>query len=82
MLRLEPKGKALNDEDTLASKGFKSGDKLYMKDLGPQVGWSTVFLCEYAGPLIVYLWVYSRPWLLYGAEAAAKPYSSVSKYEI
>jgi len=37
-----------------------------------------VFLCEYAGPLLVYLWVYSRPWILYGTEAASKPYSSVA----
>jgi len=78
MLRLEPKGKALKDEDTLASTGFKSGEKLYLKDLGPQMGWSTVFLAEYAGPLFVYLWVYTRPWLLYGSDAAAKPYSSVA----
>jgi len=78
MLRLEPKSKALPDEETLASKGFKSGDKLYMKDLGPQLGWSTVFLCEYAGPLLVYLWVYTRPWIFYGSDAAEKPYSSVA----
>ena len=29
-------------------------------------GWTTVFLCEYAGPLVVYLWFYTRPWLAYG----------------
>lgn len=31
-----------------------SNVRLYYKDLGPQVGWSTVFYFEYAGPLIIY----------------------------
>lgn len=77
MLRLEPKGKPLKDEDSLSTIGLKSGEKVYLKDLGPQIGWSTVFLAEYAGPLVVYLWFYTRPWLFYGAEAASKPYSQV-----
>jgi len=66
LLRLEQKGPALKDADTLQAAGLKSGDKLYLKDLGPQIGWSTVFLAEYAGPLVVYLWIYTRPWLFYG----------------
>ncbi|KAK3863250.1 hypothetical protein Pcinc_030952 [Petrolisthes cinctipes] len=75
-VRLEQKGKGLKDEETLADVGVKEKEaKLYVKDLGPQMGWSTVFLCEYAGPLFIYLWVYHRPWLLYGEEAASKPVS-------
>jgi len=77
MLRMEPKGKALKDEDSLEALGFKSGGKIYLKDLGPQIGWTTVFLAEYAGPLAVYLWVYTRPRILYGATAVGKPYSEV-----
>ena len=38
----------------------------YFKDLGPQISWKTVFLVEYAGPLILYLWIYQRPWIFYG----------------
>jgi len=49
---LEQKGPALKDADTLQAAGLKSGDKLYLKDLGPQDRWSTVFLAEYAGPLL------------------------------
>lgn len=69
-LRLEVKGKMLKDSDTIESLNLRSGSKLYVKDLGPQIGWSTVFLAEYAGPLIVYLWIYQRPWLFYGDTTA------------
>jgi len=77
LLRLEPKGPALKEDDTLASTGFKSGGKVYLKDLGPQIGWSTVFLAEYAGPLFVYLYIYTRPWIFYGEGAANKPTAQV-----
>ncbi|XP_015597859.1 very-long-chain enoyl-CoA reductase [Cephus cinctus] len=75
-LRSEPKGKALADSKTVQSLGLTNGAKLYYKDLGPQIGWKTVFLVEYAGPLIVYLWLYQRPWLFYGtipADAKVQP---------
>jgi len=52
--------------------GLKNGSKLYVKDLGPQIGWSTVFMAEYAGPLFVYLIFYARPSLIYGAAANQK----------
>ncbi|XP_071844587.1 probable very-long-chain enoyl-CoA reductase art-1 [Apostichopus japonicus] len=71
--RLEPKGKSLKDEQTLNSLGLRSGSKLYFKDLGPQVGWSTVFLTEYFGPLVIYLIFYVRPSIIYGADAADQP---------
>ena len=35
-------GKMLKDEDGLRSLGLKNGDRLYFKDLGPQVSWTTV----------------------------------------
>eukprot|EP00090_Calanus_glacialis_P038438 TRINITY_DN6707_c0_g1_i1.p1 TRINITY_DN6707_c0_g1~~TRINITY_DN6707_c0_g1_i1.p1 ORF type:complete len:303 (-),score=84.91 TRINITY_DN6707_c0_g1_i1:318-1226(-) len=65
-LRLEPKGKPLKDEQTLQELQLKTGAIVYFKDRGMQIGWTTVFLCEYAGPLLVYLWFYTRPWLAYG----------------
>jgi len=70
-LRLEPKGKGLKDEATLASLEVNSGAMLYFKDRGLQIGWATVFLAEYAGPLLVYMWIYTRPWLFYGENTAA-----------
>jgi len=65
-LRLEPKGKPLNDDLTLKEVGLKNGAMVYFKDRGMQIGWTTVFLSEYAGPLLVYLWFATRPWLAYG----------------
>lgn len=70
-LKLEAKGKTLKDEDTLNSLNIQDGSKLFLKDLGPQVSWRNVFLAEYAGPLFVYLWVYQRPWILYGTQTSS-----------
>lgn len=75
--RLEPRGKAVKDEETLESLEVNDGGKLYFKDLGPQISWTTVFLVEYAGPLIVYMLLYIRPAIVYGPEAASKPYAPV-----
>lgn len=78
-IRLEARGKTLKDSDTLQNLNLRSGSKLYVKDLGPQIGWSTVFLCEYAGPLAVYLWVYQRPWIFFGDVTGAS-YSTTQQY--
>nr|XP_018917837.1 PREDICTED: probable very-long-chain enoyl-CoA reductase art-1 [Bemisia tabaci] len=76
-IKSDPKGRTLKDSDTLQSLDLKSGSKIYLKDLGPQIGWSTVFLCEYAGPLFTYLIFYPRPSLIYGAAAATQKYADV-----
>ncbi|KAL5287303.1 TECR family protein [Megaselia abdita] len=72
-IRLEARGKQVKDSETLKNLGVQSGGKIYIKDLGPQIGWKTVFLAEYAGPLIVYLWVYTRPYVFYGNLENAQP---------
>lgn len=69
-IKLEVKGRSLKDETTLKSLNIDNGVKLYLQDLGPQISWKNVFLAEYAGPLFVYLWVYQRPWLLYGNDSS------------
>lgn len=68
-LKSEPKGKSLRDGDTLQGINFKSGGQIFLKDLGPQIGWKTVFLVEYFGPLVLYLVTYTRPVLFYGTRA-------------
>lgn len=65
--RTEPRGKMLKDDETIGSLNLGKKGKLYFKDLGPQVGWTTVFLTEYAGPLVIYLIFYSRPSIIYGS---------------
>lgn len=73
----EPRGKSLKDDETLASLGFTGdeGNQIYFKDLGPQVPWTTVFLTEYSGPLLVYPIFYLRPSFIYGSGASASPMS-------
>lgn len=73
-LRTEVKGKSLSDSIPLNKLELNKGNALYFKDLGPQIGWSTVFLCEYAGPLFCYLISYYRPAILYGPNAANAKY--------
>jgi very-long-chain enoyl-CoA reductase len=64
----EQGGRMLKDEMRV---GDLPSPAVYFKDLGPQIGWSTVFLAEYAGPLLVYLLFYMRPSLIYSG--ASKP---------
>lgn len=67
-LRSEIKGKDLKDDLTVASLDLKNTKKIFVKDLGPQIGWDTVFLLEYAGPLVLYAFVAYRPWFFYGSQ--------------
>lgn len=76
-LRSEVKGKSLADSAQLNKLELSKGKELYLKDLGPQIGWSTVFLCEYAGPLFCYLITYLRPAIIYGPQAANAKYYDV-----
>mmetsp|Transcript_38883 Transcript_38883/g.47085 ORF Transcript_38883/g.47085 Transcript_38883/m.47085 type:complete len:309 (+) Transcript_38883:130-1056(+) len=45
---------ALQAGKSLASYGIKSGDAITFKDLGPQIGYQTVFFWEYFGPLVIF----------------------------
>ncbi|XP_029107730.1 trans-2,3-enoyl-CoA reductase-like [Scleropages formosus] len=59
-LRTEPNGPLLRDSCELWTLGSSSLLTLYTTDLGRQVGWSTVFLSQYMGPLVIYLMFYLR----------------------
>lgn len=54
----EDKRALTDDGKTLSEESVKSGDVLYVKDLGPQVAWRTVFLTEYFGPLFIHPLLY------------------------
>jgi len=60
----------LVDGKTIADYKIKDGDILIFKDLGAQMKWGTVFLCEYFGPLLLYPIFYFKGDLIYGAGAS------------
>jgi very-long-chain enoyl-CoA reductase len=59
------KGVALEDGKKISEYGLKEGDVLIFKDLGPQIGYSTVFFFEYLGPLLVYPLFFLFPQIFY-----------------
>jgi len=63
-----------DDSKALSALGIKDGAKLVFKDLGPQIGYRTVFLLEYFGPILFVLFYYTRPAFLYGANAVKQPF--------
>ncbi|XP_058887684.1 very-long-chain enoyl-CoA reductase isoform X1 [Acipenser ruthenus] len=74
------KGKALKDDEILQNLPVGTTATLYFKDLGPQVGWTMVFLSEYAGPLFIYLLFYFRLPYIYRHKHAftSSPYPAVT----
>lgn len=57
-----PKGLALKDKKKIIGDYLRDltieeieNVKFYLKDLGPQIAWKTVFLVEYAGPIAITL---------------------------
>lgn len=76
-LRLDLKDKDRKDTLTVSNLGLKNNSNVYIKDLGPQISWRTVFVLEYLGPLVVYLIVATRPWVFYGDKGGdAYPFST------
>ncbi|XP_066479625.1 very-long-chain enoyl-CoA reductase-like isoform X6 [Tiliqua scincoides] len=67
-IRLEPKGKSLRDEESLQLLPVGTTATFYFKDLGPQIGWTMVFLIEYTGPLLIYFVFYFRMPFIYGLD--------------
>ena len=62
---LAPGGKKLSEF------GVRDGSELTFKDLGPQIGYSTVFFWEYFGPALVYALIYFFPKAVYPWAATA-----------
>ncbi|KAI9454756.1 3-oxo-5-alpha-steroid 4-dehydrogenase-domain-containing protein [Lactarius psammicola] len=76
-LILKGDAKALDDDATLAAAGVHDGGEVVVKDLGPQVSWRTVFLTEYAGPLLIHPLLYHLPNVFYRGQVQ---HSQLQKY--
>lgn len=55
----------LQDDKQLKAYGLQQGSVLILKDLGPQVAYSLVFIMEYLGPMLVYPLFYFFPRVFY-----------------
>eukprot|EP00976_Prorocentrum_cordatum_P088254 1187237-Prorocentrum_minimum.AAC.4 len=53
---------------TLADYGIKDGSTVTLKDLGPQIGYQTVFFWEYFGPMMIYPLFYCLRQQIYGKD--------------
>ncbi|XP_075785353.1 trans-2,3-enoyl-CoA reductase-like isoform X3 [Pelodiscus sinensis] len=73
-LRLERNGPYLKDSVSIQSLAVSSIITLYFTDLGQQVSWTTVFLTEYSGPLIIYLLFYIRLSNIYEEEESRESF--------
>ncbi|XP_031797271.1 trans-2,3-enoyl-CoA reductase-like isoform X1 [Sarcophilus harrisii] len=71
-LQLEHGGPFLKDYVTIQSIAASSIVTLYFTDLGQQVSWTTVFLAEYTGPLLIYLIFYMRLTYIYDAKESSR----------
>lgn len=58
-------GDVLKDGATLEALGLKDGSVVLFKDLGTQIGYSTVFFFEYFGPMVIYPLFYFFPHVFY-----------------
>ncbi|XP_066088946.1 trans-2,3-enoyl-CoA reductase-like isoform X4 [Saccopteryx bilineata] len=71
-LQLEHGGPFLKDYITIQSVAASSIVTLYFTDLGQQVSWTTVFLVEYTGPLLIYLLFYLRIPYIYDIKESSR----------
>jgi very-long-chain enoyl-CoA reductase len=70
-LGIDKSGVVLENDKIVGTFDFKDG--VFVKDLGPQIGYKTLFILEYLGPLVVYPLFYYRPSFIYGSGADRAP---------
>lgn len=63
----------------MTSTGVRDASIIYVKDLGPQIAWRTVFIVEYLGPLFIHPLVYAlRPYIYTSAPNHASQLQTLS----
>ncbi|EPQ54162.1 hypothetical protein GLOTRDRAFT_78098 [Gloeophyllum trabeum ATCC 11539] len=65
-ITLKGQTKMLSDDMKIAEAAGGPVNEVSVKDLGPQISWRTVFLVEYAGPMVIHPLIYHLPRLFYG----------------
>jgi len=70
------KGKALSEYGITPGKGTPC--IIEFKDLGTQVSWKTVYLAEYIGPFLLYLFFYFQPEFIYGKSTGPSFYQRMA----
>jgi len=61
------------------STGLRDQSTVYVKDLGPQIAWRTVFIVEYLGPILIHPLVYAiRPYVYPGAAKEASELQKIT----
>jgi len=71
-----------DDKKTLKEYGVTNEITITFKDLGPQIGYRTVFVIEYLGPILIMLFYAARPSFIFGAEASSMVYDPIAKLGI
>jgi len=69
------KGKNLSDYGIVAKE---DPSVIEFKDLGTQVSWRTVYLLEYIGPFLLYLFFYFQPEFIYGKTVGPSTYQRMA----
>lgn len=74
--------KVLDGDKSLKEQGILDQSTIYFKDLGPQIGWRTVFMIEYGGPLLIHPIFYYATQLIYGQDYQHSPMQTWTYYMV
>lgn len=74
--------KVLETDKTLGEQGLEGDCTIYFKDLGRQIGWRTVFLIEYGGPILIHPIFYHLSKSIYSTSFTHSPMQTACYYMV